>query len=178
MDTKTAEQTMNETENPQQEVLQNPQPEVLRLPLWRTCYEEMLRDGIDYGKTYDASFFEERLKDKRDSMGFSLAVSQIRTALLHHGMFLSGRGQKGEQFVVVAAAANARVMENFQAQAVLALHKGVLLGRKTRIEVLTEEEREKHASTLERVAIRSALIARKIPVLKRALAALQDKKAA
>ena len=137
----------------------------------------MLKDGVDYGRTYDAEFFETRLKEKRDTMGFGLAVSQIRTALLQNGLFLSGRGQKGEQFVIVDAAANTRVMENFQAQAAMALRKGVILGTNTRIDVLTEDERRKHEATLERLAVRSALMSRKIPAIKRALVALENKAA-
>jgi hypothetical protein len=146
--------------------------EVVRLPLWKNCYEEMLRDGVDYGQTYTAEYFEERLKVKRDSMTFSLDISKIRAALLSHGLFLSGRGQKGEQFVILDASANTAVMENFQAQAVKALRSGVILGTNTRIDILTEEERRKHEATLERLAIRSALISRKTPTLKKALKAL------
>lgn len=145
----------------------------LRLPLWRDCYEKMLKEGVDYGQTYSVEYFEDRLKEKRDTMSFGLSVSKVRMALLTHGFFLSGRGQKGEQFVIVDAAANTSVMENFQAQAVRALRNGVILGTNTRIDVLTEEERRKHEATLERLAVRSALISRKTPTLKKALKALK-----
>jgi hypothetical protein len=146
--------------------------EVVRLPLWKNCYEEMLRDGVDYGATYPAEYFEERLKTKRDSMTFGLDISKIRAALLSHGFFLSGRGQKGEQFVIVDAAANTAVMENFQHQAIKALRSGVILGTNTRVDVLTAEERRRHESMLEKLAIRSALISRKIPTLKKAMDSL------
>ena len=146
--------------------------EVLRLPLWKNCYEEMLRDGVEYGNTYTAEFFEERLKAKRDSMTFGLDISKIRAALLSHGVFLSGRGQKGEQFIIVDAAANTAVMENFQSQAIKALRSGVILGTNTRVDVLTAEERRRHESTLEKLAIRSTWISRKIPTLKKALNSL------
>jgi len=147
--------------------------EVLRLPLWKNCYEKMLGQGIDYGTTYDAEWFESILKEKRESMRFSLDISKIRTALLSHGFFLSGRGQKGEQFVILDAAANTAVMENFQSQAIKALRSGVILGTNTRVDVLTDEERRKHESTLERLAIRSALICRKTLTLKKAMSALE-----
>lgn len=149
--------------------------EVLRLPLWKNCYEKMLRDGVDYGRTYTAEYFEEMLKTKRDSMTYGLDVSKIRAALLSHGYFLSGRGQKGEQFVIVDASANTAVMENFQAQAIKALRSGVILGTNTRVDVLTDEERRKHESMLERLAIRSALISRKIPILKKGMQGINDK---
>ena len=141
--------------------------EVVRLPLWKNCYEEMLRNGVDYGVTYSSDFFEQRLKAKRDSMTFGLDVSKIRAALLSHGFFLSGRGQKGEQFVILDASANTSVMENFQTQAIKALRSGVILGTNTRVDVLTAEERRKHESMLEKLAVRSALISRKLPQLKK-----------
>jgi hypothetical protein len=153
------------------------QSEVVRLPLWKNCYEEMIREGVDYGKTYEAEFFETRLKEKRDTMAFGLALSQIRTALLGHGLYLSGRGQKGHQFVIVDAAANTRVMENFQHQAKIALQKGVILGTNTRLDVLTEEERRKHEATLERLAVRTALMSRQVPTIKKALRLLEEKAA-
>lgn len=147
---------------------------VLKLPLWKSCYEEMVKDGCAYGQTYETEYFEQRLKEKRETMAFGLAMSQIRTALLKHGLFLSGRGQKGSQFVIVDAAANSRVMENFQHQAAIALQKGVILGTNTRIDVLTEEERRKHEATLERLAVRSALMSRKVPTIKKALSLLEE----
>jgi hypothetical protein len=153
------------------------QIDVVKLPLWKNCYEEMLRDGVDYGKTYEAEFFEARLKEKRDTMAFGLALSQIRTSLLSHGLYLSGRGQKGHQFVIVDAAANTRVMDNFQHQAKIAMQKGVILGTNTRLDVLTEEERRKHEATLERLAVRTALMSRQIPTLKKALGVLEGKAA-
>jgi hypothetical protein len=158
--------------NKMENIIEN-EMEVLRLPLWKNCYEEILREGIDYGRTYDADFFESRLKEKRDSMRFSLDISKIRTALLSHGFFLSGRGQKGEQFVILDASANTSVMENFQSQAIKALRSGVILGTNTRVDVLTDEERRKHESTLERLAIRSALLCRKIPTLKKTMAEIE-----
>jgi hypothetical protein len=39
----------------------------------------------------------------------------------------------------------------------------------TKLDVLTDEERRKHESTLERLAIRAALISRKMPLLKKSL---------
>jgi hypothetical protein len=153
-------------------MIENNNMEVVRRPLWKNCYDEMLRDGVDYGTTYPAEYFEERLKAKRESMTFSLDISKIRAALLSHGFFLSGRGQKGEQFVVVDAAANTAVMENFQQQAIKALRSGLILGTNTRVDVLTAEERRRHESMLEKLAIRSALISRKIPTLKKAMESL------
>jgi hypothetical protein len=158
--------------------MHNEQLEVVRLPLWKNCLEDMLQQGVDHGKTYEADFFENHLKSERTTMAFSLGVSQIRTALLEHGFFLSGRGQKGDQFVILDAASNTRVMENFQHQAAVALKKGVILGTNTRLDVLTDEERRRHEATLERLAIRSALMSRRIGPIKAVLTQIKQLQAA
>jgi hypothetical protein len=151
--------------------------DVLRLPEWQTCLEDMRHQGIDYGSTFPTSFFEERLRTKRDTMRFGIAMYRIRTKLLEDGYYLSGRGAKGERFEIVPAAANAKVMENMQAEAARALAKGLILGTNTRIDLLTDAERRKHESMLEKLAVRSALFSRRVPTLKKALVAITDKAA-
>lgn len=36
--------------------------ELVRLPLWRACAESMLAEGVEYGKTYTAEYFEQHLR--------------------------------------------------------------------------------------------------------------------
>jgi hypothetical protein len=151
--------------------------ETIKLPEWKSCYEDMLKDGIEYGKTYPTEFFEKKLRANRLTMEFGIAVSRVRTLLLAHGFYLSGRGGKGKQFVILAASANCQVMENFQVAAAHALHKGATLGRNTRLELLSSDERRKHESTLEKCATRLALFTRRTTTIQRALR-LMDKKAA
>ena len=146
--------------------------ETLKLPLWKNVVEELVNDGITYGSTYETVFFETRLREKRETLAFGIGISQIRSALLERGLYLSGQGQKGHQFVVLEASANADVMRNLQSQAIVALRKGVILGTNTRVDILTIEERRKHESMLEKLAIRAALISRRTPTLKRAMKAL------
>lgn len=152
--------------------------DVVRMPEWKTCLEDMMTEGVDYGASWPTSYFEDRLKCGRDTMRFGLDMSRIRTKLLEEGFYLSGRGAKGERFEIVPAAANARVMENLQTDAARALAKGVILGTNTRIDVLTETERRKHESMLEKLAVRAALFARRVPTLKKAMLTLETKKAA
>ena len=151
--------------------------EVVKLPEWKSCYQDILNEGIDYGKTFTAEYFEEKLRCRRDSMQFGLDVSNVRTALLAHGFYLSGRGGKGEHFVVLEAAANSKVMENYQHAAAIALRKGVILGTNTRIDILTDDERRKHESMLEKLAVRAALFSRRTPTLKKAILKIEDKAA-
>lgn len=134
--------------------------EVLRLPLWRSALEELIKTGVNYSQTIPAEWMEERLKCKRDSMEFGLSVSQIRKGLEKLGFYLSGRGQKGNQFVILPPASNADVMENYARAASEALKRGVILGTNTRLDTLTSDERRRHEGMLERMAIKAALLQR------------------
>jgi hypothetical protein len=132
-----------------------------KLPLWKSCLEEMRSQSmVNYGEVIDAPFFEERLECKRDSMEFGLAVSNIRRELEEDGFYLSGRGQKGNQFVILPPASNANVMNAYSRAAVDALKRGVILGTNTRLDTLTESERRRHEGILERLATRAALAVR------------------
>lgn len=133
--------------------------EVLRLPLWRNVLEQMQTEVVEHGKVYDASFFEDGLKSKRDTMAFGLGMAEIRRQLEKDGFYLSGRGQKGAQFIIVPAAVNQDVMRAYQRQAIDALSRGVILGTNTRLDLLNAEERRKHESILEKMATRAALMA-------------------
>jgi hypothetical protein len=151
--------------------------DVVKLPEWKTCLSDMQEDGIDHGKAWPTSYFEERLRCKRDTMRFGLDMSRIRTKLLEDGYYLSGRGAKGERFEIVPAAANSQVMENLQADAARALAKGVILGTNTRIDLLTDAERRKHESMLEKLAVRAALFSRRVPTLKKVMLSIENRAA-
>lgn len=139
-------------------------PEAVRLPLWKSVYEEMLK-SCEYGTTYPAEFFEERLKVKRDTMRFGLDVSNIRRALEHHGFYLSGRGLNSNEFIIVPPESNADKMQSYQRQAIDALKRGVILGTNTRLDTLSDEQRRRHESVLQKIAMRAALVSRRVPKL-------------
>jgi len=134
--------------------------ELIKLPLWKNCLDEMRKQGIQYGQTFTAEFFEEHLKVKRDHMQFGLGVSEIRRSLERDGFYLSGRGQKGNQFVILPPSSNMDVMRGYAHKASDALARGVILGTNTRLDTLTPSERRKHESMLERMAIKAVLMAR------------------
>lgn len=132
--------------------------ETVRLPLWKNALETMRKQGLDYGATYTAEFFEKELRTTRDTMGFGLAISEIRRELEQDGYYLSGRGQKGDSFVILAPAANQSVMASYGRAAVDALKRGVILGTNTRLDSLSANERRKHEALLEKLAVRLALV--------------------
>lgn len=137
---------------------ENDNETVIRLPLWKSCLDDMLKEGVEHGTTYSADFFEDKLKCHRDSMHFGLGISLIRRELENRGFYLSGRGQKGNQFVILPPESNKNQMACYQAQAIDALKRGVILGTNTRLDLLSPTDRRKHEKVLEKIAIRVALI--------------------
>lgn len=141
--------------------MDNEQPiEARRLPLWKSCLEDMRKSGVQYGTQFTSEFFEERLSCDRNSMQFSLAISEIRRELEYDGFFLSGRGQKQSGFVILQPSENTAMMASYSKAASDALRRGVILGTNTRLDTLSESERRRHEQMLERMAIKSALLQR------------------
>lgn len=130
----------------------------VRLPIWKNALDEMRKQGLHYGKTYPAEWFETQLRAQRNTMPFGLGISEIRRELEHDGYFLSGRGQKGNQFVILEPESNQDVMKCYGRAALNALQRGVILGTNTRLDTLSAEQRRKHQSLLEKMAVRVALV--------------------
>ena len=131
---------MSENENPR------------RLPLWRTTVEEMLTDGIEYGQTFGADFFEAKLRSSRDTAAFSFGLSRIRRLLLDSGFYLDGRGQAGQAFTIIPAGKNKEQGAAYQSIAMHNLKRGLSLCINTRVDQLTAEERRLHEAFTERLA--------------------------
>jgi hypothetical protein len=140
--------------------------EAVKLPLWRECAKSMLEKGIEHGKVYPSSFFEEWLRCAPDSMHFSLGIAEIRRALEPHGFYLSGRGQKGEQYVILQPEAHGDVMMGYARKASDALRRGCILGTGTRLDLLKGEDRRRHESICEKMAVKFALVSRSSQVMK------------
>lgn len=134
--------------------------EILKLPLWKNCLEKMIAEGVEHGKTYPADYFEAELKERRDTMKFGLGISEIRRELEKRGFYLSGRGQQGNQFIVLLPENNCDVMLSYQRSAIDAMKRGVILGTQTRLDMLKDEDRRRHESVLERLALRTVLFSR------------------
>lgn len=132
--------------------------ELVRLPLWRACAESMLAEGVEYGKTYTAEYFEQHLRCTREDMKFSLAISEIRKSLECKGFYLSGRGLKGNSFIILTPESNRDVMSSYSTAAMDALKRGVILGTNTRIDLLNTEERRRHESMLQKLAMRLVMM--------------------
>lgn len=124
----------------------------------------MLLEGVDYSKVYDAAWFEDRLKCPRYSMQFGLAISEIRRGLESKGFYLSGCGQNGNQFIILPPENNQDVMAGYQRAATDALKRGVILGTNTRLDLLKDDDRRKHESVLEKMALKMVLLNRSVAI--------------
>jgi len=131
---------------------------VTKLPLWQNAVDEMIETGIDYGKVYPAEFFEKHLKCDRNTMSFGLGVSHIRRSLEDLGYYLTGRGQKGDQFVIVENTSNQGVGNCYMRRARDCFDRAFTLLVNTKQEGMTVEEKRRHDATAEKVAIRRALL--------------------
>lgn len=140
--------------------------DLIRLPLWKSCVESMLAEGVAFGKTYSAEYFEQHLKCARGEMKFGLMISQIRRRLESSGFYLSGRGLKGDSFIILEPNKNRDVMSSYASAALDALKRGVILGTNTRVDLLTAEERRRHESMLEKLAARMIFCKKTKAVLK------------
>jgi hypothetical protein len=140
--------------------------QVVRLPIWKHVLELMRQEPIIPGRQFSAEFFEENLRMKREDMSFALSISNIRQELLADGVYLDGRGGRGDKWFIRPYAENHAVMKSYTHQALMALKKGVILGTNTPLDSLTDDERKRHESVLCKMATRLALMQRRNPELK------------
>ena len=105
-------------------------------------------------------YFEQALKTKRDDMRFGLAVSEIRRVLETKGFYLSGRGLKGDSFIILEPWNHVSVMKSYASSALDNIRRGVVLGYNTRTDMLTAEQKRKHDSVVEKMATRLSLLLR------------------
>lgn len=126
----------------------------------------MRESGVHHGSVFTSDFFEKELKTTRDDMKFGLSISEIRRELEKDGFYLSGRGQKGDQFVILPPEANAEVMLGYQRAAVDALARGVILGTNTRLDMLSDSDRRRHESLLQKIATKAVLMNRSRSIAK------------
>lgn len=120
----------------------------------------MRKQGIAYGAVFGTSFLEAQIGLSKTHFGFGLAVTKIRKTLEAEGFFLSGRGQNGHQFVILAASSNADVIQSKCTDAFESLRRAVVLGKATDLSELTRDERRRHTEQLKRAETKLSLISR------------------
>ena len=134
--------------------------ETVRLPLWKNVLDELKADGVSYGQVIESKWLEEKLCQPRTTMQFGLAVSEIRKGLEMDGFYLSGRGQGGNQFVILPPESNQDIMQSYEREASEALRRGVILGTGTKLDTLDAEQRRRHEARLEKLSIKCLLLSK------------------
>jgi hypothetical protein len=134
--------------------------ELRRLPLWKSCLDEMLKAGVSYGQTYDAEYFETRLSAVRDTLPFNAAIHCIREGLEHHGFYLSGRGFNASGFSILPVEQNLDASKMHQRAGLKFLRRTVTLLMATPGNLLAEEKRKNLERFLEKASLRLALVQR------------------
>ena len=136
--------------------------EVRRLPLWKDWIDRN-EHRIAHGLTVTMEEMEQALDGIRETAPFNHEVQKIRAALRHRGMNFSQRGLRGEGFQILPPNTNADTMEGMARAAVNALTAAVILGSNTDHGQLTDQERQRHDSVVQKAANRLALLSRKDP---------------
>lgn len=143
---------MNETQ---------PIQETRRLPLWRDLLDQMLTGELKENKTWPLQFFIDGLSAPANSVQLAMGIHEIRRGLRRKGWVLTSRGQDGTQYVLLPRNRNADEMIRMQNLALNSLREGVILGTSTPLDELTDAERMRHESVLEKMAKRAALLGRR-----------------
>ncbi|RPH38335.1 hypothetical protein EHM92_00190 [bacterium] len=74
---------------------------VRKLPLWKSLVEDLITEGVEHGKVYDAARFEEALSCKRGTREFGLAVHEIKMELERHGFYLQGHAIREGSLTII-----------------------------------------------------------------------------
>lgn len=137
--------------------------EAKRLPLWKSFVED--NEGtFTFGAFFSKESMEAALGCKSDSMEFAFEVSKVRKALRRKGLNFTSRGNSGEGYSIGMPDTNAAEMKRMQKAAFRAMREGVILGTNTPLDTLSADDRRRHESVLEKMAIRLSLINRRNPV--------------
>lgn len=145
--------------------------ETLTLPLWKGVLAD-IRTRAEYGMQIKTDWLEHELRADRDSLEFVFAVQSIRDGLIESGFFLSAQGAKGEHYYIKEANENVDVMSTYHRKASNSIARAVMLGARTDISKLTDEEKRKHERKLEKMQIKAALL--RLPIAKARAAIAQS----
>lgn len=146
--------------------------------LWKRLLDELIEQGITFGKQYSLAYLEQRLLCKADTMQFGIYISHINDDLKTDGLYLSSRGQDGAGYIVLneedaEALACARVSRSFnEMKRAMVLFGGLARNPDANI---SEQTKDRLLKNEEKAATRLALMRRPIGS-KRKLDALEGPK--
>jgi hypothetical protein len=115
---------------------------------------------LKYGEMIECEFFEKRLTKRRHDPFFHVQVSGIRRLLEEEGLYLSGRGLKGNAYRIAEAHENANHVVGHMKHSRREAKRAVILGSTTDTSQLTDAERLRHESVTNKAAVSLALLKR------------------
>lgn len=146
----------------------NEQNTVIRLPLWQSCLDEMREQGLTYGSSWKAEFFETRLHHKRNDQQFSFEMLSMRQALEEEDGYYLQSSENGAIWEIPQAVGHEEVARHFDqklrryAVRSINIRSATLINPKAE---LSDEERKKIERNLEKASVRLILISRQKSVV-------------
>jgi hypothetical protein len=131
-------------------------PDAQRLPLWKDLLDRMLQEGADYGSIYPVEYFEEALREKRDTPAFGFAMAAFMSSLRAHErpMILTQRGQQGAAYIILTAAGAIGWVEQSMRSVLRNTKEQLWIAANTPRHLLTEQESKRLDSLEAKAAAR------------------------
>lgn len=137
--------------------------ETTTLPLWKNALAEMRENGLTYGNTWEASFFEKHFRQQRTAKEFAFEMMALRSEIEREDGYYLKSSEDGALWHVVKAAECEAVASNFDRKMRRYAVRSINLRSATLLNPaaeLTPAERQQMEASLERASIRLVLIAR------------------
>jgi hypothetical protein len=142
--------------------------EVLRLPLWKGVLDEMREEGLSYDLSWPAEFFEKRLRCDKGTDQFQLQMLAIKQDIEARDGFYLRSSKSGAVWEIPSAPEHEDIAVGLDAKVRRCAVRSINLRAATLMNpdaVLTESERQRMESGLERASIRLVLISRQKSVV-------------
>lgn len=148
--------------------IQLAQDPLVKLPLWKRALEEMIRDGLNYGKSWPVEFYERHFRCNRHERAFGWEMMDLRQCLERdHGYYLRSE-ENGRLYTIPEAAAHEDVAKSFERRHRRFLRRSFDIRVSTLSNPLAKleaSERNEMNGNMERAAVRLILMDREKSVL-------------
>ena len=133
--------------------------EVRTLPLWK-YWCETRGEQLTFQDQVDVEEMVKALGKPADSVQFSMGIMEIRRWFRRRGMNFTSRGLNSRGFVISKPEANSDEMVRMDRAAMNGIREAVILGSKTPVELLSDEDRRRHEAITQKIATRLAMISK------------------
>jgi len=152
--------------------------ETKKSPLYKNVIYILEEQGVNFKTVIKVPWLEEQLQSRCKTVQFNGAVHKIRRHFIPHGMFLTCRGQRGEQYIFAEPGYNHAIIAQMQAKAFRALKTGTILGTNTPMDSMDAEEAKRHERALAQISLRLAFVRKPQTTLKLINKSMEQKKVA